>query len=93
MKSSVLVELLQSRLLECWSSLQEKQCQVFQPFRLLQATIVLSNTFWSTGALLPERTPFVEWLEITHPEMHAAHLTLALVLFGAANHRLHTISA
>lgn len=59
---------------------------------MLQATIVLANTFWSTGALLPEKTHFVELLEITHPVMHAAHLTLALVLFGAANHCLHSIS-
>lgn len=91
MKSSVLVELLQSRLLERWRSLQEEWCQVFQP--VLQATIVLANTFWSTGALLPERNHFVELLEITHPVMHAAHLTLVLVLFGAANHCLHAISA
>lgn len=91
MKSCVLVELLQSRLLECWRCLQEEWCQVFQP--VLQATIVLSNTFWSTGALLPERTHFVKLLEITSPVMHAAHLTLALVLFGAANHHLHTVSA
>lgn len=91
MKSSALVELLQSRLLERWRSLQEERCQVFQP--VLQAAVVLPNTFWSTGALLPERTHFVELLEITHPVMLAAHLTLALVLFGAANHCLHTISA
>lgn len=52
MKSTVRVELLQSRLLESWRSLQEEQCQVFLP--VLHATIVLSNTFWSTGALLPE---------------------------------------
>lgn len=59
------------------------------PSACAAATIVLSNTFWSTGALVPEKTHFVELLEITHPVMHAAHLTLALVFFGAANHCLH----
>ena len=51
-KSTVRVELLQSRLLESWRSPQEEQCQICLPE--LRATIVLSNTFWSTGALLPE---------------------------------------
>lgn len=72
-------------------SLQNELCQVIQP--VLQATTVLSNTFWSTEALLPERTHFVKVLEITYPVMHVTHLSLALVLFGAANHYLHTVSA
>lgn len=44
--------LLHGRLLESWRLLQAEQCQVFLP--VLHATIVLSNTFWITGALLPE---------------------------------------
>lgn len=44
--------LLHGRLLESWRSLQAEQCQVFLP--VLHATIVLSNTSWITGALLPE---------------------------------------
>lgn len=49
MKSAVCTELVHGRLLESWRALQAEQCQVFLP--ALHATIVLSNTFWSTGAL------------------------------------------